>query len=245
MPDTPIHKSPEPSHALPNLADYGRTRATFSWAMERQALRGLPGGGLNIAVEAVDRHVQNGRGGQVALRCLSRDGAAREFTYADLAAETNRFANVLRTLGLQPGERVFSLLGRVPELYLTALGTLKAGAVFCPLFSAFGPEPIRARLELGGGRVLVTTPALYKRKVAALRAQLPRLEHVLLVGEDGARSADTRSFGALMAQADAGGDVAPTGGEDMALLHFITSPAAWRSICTRATCSGARPIRAG
>ena len=75
------------------------------------------------------------------------------------------------TLGIKPGERVFSLLGRVPELYLTVLGALKAGAVFCPLFSAFGPEPIRARLELGGGRVLVTTPALYKRKVAALRAQ--------------------------------------------------------------------------
>ena len=221
MPDGLIHKVARANQAMPNLADYEAIRSTFSWGLERQALRGLPGGGLNIAMEAVDRHLQNGRGNQVALRCLSRGGAAREFTYAELAAETGRFANVLRALGVQPGERVFSLLGRVPELYLTVLGTLKAGAVFCPLFSAFGPEPIRSRLELGGGRVLVTTPTLYRRKVAALRNQLPQLEHVLLVGED-ADGEDTRSFGALMAQADTGGDIAATGGEDMALLHFTS-----------------------
>jgi acetyl-CoA synthetase len=220
--DLLIRKSPLPGQALPNFADYGAMRTSFSWALERQALRGLPGGGLNIAMEAVDRHVLNGRGGQLALRCLSRDGVAREFTYAELAADTNRFANALRALGVKPGERVFSLLGRVPELYVTALGTLKAGAVFCPLFSAFGPEPIRARLELGGGRVLVTTPALYKRKVASLRQQLPQLEHVLLVGDDGPRSADTRSFGALLAQAADHFEVASTGGEDMALLHFTS-----------------------
>jgi acetyl-CoA synthetase len=49
------------------------------------------------------------------------------------------------------------LAGRVPELYVSVLGTLKYGAVACPLFSAFGPEPIRQRLDIGGGRVLVTT----------------------------------------------------------------------------------------
>jgi acetyl-CoA synthetase len=217
-----IRKANGAGHALPNLADYDAARAGFSWAMERQALRGLPGGGLNIAVEAVDRHVQNGRGKQVALRCLSRGGAEREFTYAELAAETNRFANVLRALGVRSGERVFSLLGRVPELYLTALGTLKAGAVFCPLFSAFGPEPIRARLDLGGARVLVTTPQLYQRKVAALRDQLPQLQHVLLVGEAAGAGIGTRSFGALMAQAGEGFEAAGTGGEDMALLHFTS-----------------------
>ena len=226
MSDGLIHKFFRTDQAMPNLADYDAICSSFNWGLERQALRGLPGGGLNIAMEAVDRHVQNGRGVQVALRCLSRGGVAREFTYADLGAETNRFANVLRALGIKAGERVFSLLGRVPELYLTVLGTLKAGAVFCPLFSAFGPEPIRARLELGGGRVLVTTPALYKRKVAALRAQLPQLEHVLLVGDDtdgtDTGGAGTRSFGALMAQAADTFEPALTAGEDMALLHFTS-----------------------
>ena len=222
MPDTLIRKPARGNLALPNLTDYAAACASFSWAMERQTLRGLPGGGLNIAFEAIDRHVQNGRGGQVALRCLSRSDVVHEFTYVELGAETNRFANVLSALGIKPGERVFSLLGRVPELYVTALGTLKAGAVFCPMFSAFGPEPIRARLELGGARVLVTTPQLYQRKVAALRAQLPRLEHVLLVGDAASAGIGTRSLATLMANADDSFEIPPSGGEDMALLHFTS-----------------------
>ena len=222
MPDTLIRKPARGNLALPNLTDYAAACASFSWAMERQTLRGLPGGGLNIAFEAIDRHVQNGRGGQVALRCLSRSDVVHEFTYVELGAETNRFANVLSALGIKPGERVFSLLGRVPELYVTALGTLKAGAVFCPMFSAFGPEPIRARLELGSARVLVTTPQLYQRKVAALRAQLPQLEHVLLVGDAASAGIGTRSLATLMANADDSFEIPPSGGEDMALLHFTS-----------------------
>ena len=97
----------------------------------------------------------------------------RDFTYGELRTLTNRFANVLKTLGVGKGDRVFMLAGRIPELYLSALGTLKNGSVFCPLFSAFGPEPIRQRLSIGDGRVLVTTAALYKRKVADLRQSLP------------------------------------------------------------------------
>ena len=222
MPDTLIRKPARGNLALPNLTDYAAACASFSWAMERQTLRGLPGGGLNIAFEAIDRHVQNGRGGQVALRCLSRSDVVHEFTYVELGAETNRFANVLSALGIKPGERVFSLLGRVPELYVTALGTLKAGAVFCPMFSAFGPEPIRARLELGGARVLVTTPQLYQRKVAALREQLPKLEHVLLVGDAAGAGIGTRSLATLMANAGDSFEIPPSGGEDMALLHFTS-----------------------
>ena len=93
---------------------------------------------------------------------------------ANLADETNRFANVLRELGVQPGDRVFLLLGRIPELYIAALGALKARCVVSPLFSAFGPEPLATRLEIGDGRVLVTTEALYRRKVEGLRDALAR-----------------------------------------------------------------------
>ena len=71
---------------------------------------------------------------------------------------------MLRRLGVGAGERVYVLTGRIPELYVAALGTLKNRSVFCPLFSAFGPEPIRARLEIGDARALVTTPLLYQTK---------------------------------------------------------------------------------
>ena len=100
-----------------------------------------------------------------------------------MAAETNRFANALAGLGVQPGERVFVLAGRVPELYIAVLGALKAKCVVSPLFSAFGPEPIATRLEIGDGRVLVTTEALYRRKVEALREPAAEAAHVILVDE--------------------------------------------------------------
>ncbi len=74
---------------------------------------------------------------------------------------------------MKAGDRVFSLMGREPALYITALGTLKHRAVFCPLFSAFGPEPIKARVTLGSPRVLVTTEALFRRKLEPIRDSLP------------------------------------------------------------------------
>jgi acetyl-CoA synthetase len=111
---------------------------------------GLRGGGLNIAHEAVDRHVLAGRGNRLALRWIGRDDRVRDFTYSTLSGAANRFANVLAQRGVAKGDRVFSLLGRSPELYIAALGTLKNGSVFSPLFSAFGPEPVKARMTIGG-----------------------------------------------------------------------------------------------
>jgi acetyl-CoA synthetase len=82
------------------------------------------------------------------------------------------------------GDRVYVLAGRIPELYIARLGTLKHRSVFCPLFSAFGPEPIRSRLNIGRAKILVTTQSLYERKVKAIRSSVPSLEHVLLIGDD-------------------------------------------------------------
>jgi acetyl-CoA synthetase len=119
-------------------------------------------------------------------RCagLGKNGTSRDFTYATLRNETKKFANVLRSLSVGKDDRVFALMGRIPELYLSALGTLKNLSVFSPLFSAFGPEPIHARLGPGESKVLVTTASLYRRKVAGIRERLPRLEHVILIRED-------------------------------------------------------------
>ncbi len=143
-----IRKRPE-DYAGANLRDYEEYARTFSWAQARGLLDGLPGGGLNIAYEAIDRHVKAGRGDKLALRWIARDDSIRDFTYATLGAVVNRFANVLAQRGITKGDRVSSLLGRVPELYIGALGTLKNGSVFSPMFSAFGPEPIKARMTIG------------------------------------------------------------------------------------------------
>jgi acetyl-CoA synthetase len=208
----------------PNLLDYERQRAEFTWRRARRALDGLPGGrGLNIAHEAVDRHAAGPRAGRVALRFIDRRGTARDLTYRRLRALTNRFANALAGLGVHAGDRVFLLAPRIPELYVAALGALKARAVVSPLFSAFGPEPVRQRVALGEGVALVTTPELYERKVAPVRDLLPGLRHVVLAGEPGgAPPPGTLAWDALL---DAAGDryrVPPTHPEDMALLHFTS-----------------------
>jgi acetyl-CoA synthetase len=217
-----ITKDIEALAVRPNLVDYDAMRASFSWDAARAALDGLPGGrGLNIAHEAVDRHVAAGHGERVALRWLGRDGTARDVTYAELAELSSRFAHALEALGVQRGERVFACCDRRPELYAAALGTLKRGAVFCPLFSAFGPEPLRQRLALGDARALLTTATLYERRIAGLRDALPGLEHVLIAG-DGDAPPGALELGPLLAAQPARYEIAATGPEQPALLHFTS-----------------------
>ena len=209
----------------PNLRDYDDARRNFQWSQARAELSGLSDGrGLNIAHEAVDRHALGPASDRLAIRWLAKSGAVEDFTFARLRGLTNRFANVLKSLGVEKGDRVYVLAGRIPELYIAALGTLKHGSVFCPLFSAFGPDPIKARLTIGQGRVLVTTASLYERKVAALRESLPSLEHVLLVGDDRSPTSvpGTHDLRSLLDTASEVFKTVPTAPEDTALLHFTS-----------------------
>ena len=219
-----IHKS-EAVRATANM-DYERACREFSWAAARAELAGLPDGkGLNIAHEAVDRHALGARSTAVAIRWLSKEGSRREITYAELSADSNRFANVLATLGIGPGDLVCSVLGRVPALYTAVLGTLKLRAVFSPLFAAFGPEPIKTRLSLGQAKLLITSSALYTRKVLPIRAQLPDLHTVILVDDAAPGAAElqgTVRLTELMRAASAHFEIAPTRPEDPALLHFTS-----------------------
>jgi acetyl-CoA synthetase len=218
--DTASTRSP----VKPNLANYEEVRASFTWKSAFAELSGLPGDrGLNIAYEAVTRHASGSLRDHVALRCLNRTGDARDLTYGELDRLTNRFANMLTDLGVEPGARVFLLSGRIPELYVAALGALKHGSVVSPLFSAFGPEPIQQRLVLGDGEVLVTTDLLYRRKVAPIRDALPALRHVIVIGAASTPTPpDTHAWSELMAAADDTFQIPPTDPEQMALLHFTS-----------------------
>lgn len=216
-----IRKHPEDCVGA-NLIDYDQARRAFSWADARALLDGLPGGGLNIAHEAIDRQVKAGRGDKLALRWIGRDDRIRDFTYAALGAQVNRFANALASHGIRKGDRVFSLLGRVPELYIAALGTLKSGSVFSPLFSAFGPEPIKARMTIGEAKALITTEAFYRRKIEPWRRELASLERVFLTDCSATLPPDTIDLAAALAEASEAFETVPTLPEDMALLHFTS-----------------------
>ncbi|MFV1877341.1 acetate--CoA ligase [Nioella sp.] len=196
-----------------------RNSPADAWA-EARALIDAPDGSINIAYEAIDRHVGQGHGEDVAMLWLGKSGARLPFTYADLADASARLANVLAAHGLTKGDSVFALMGRVPELYITALGTLKAGMIFTPLFSAFGPEPIQTRMEIGSANVLVTTAELYKRKIVAWRDQIPSLKLVLILGDDAPEGCV--ALGTAMAAASPSFKTVRTGPEDPALIHFTS-----------------------
>ena len=225
MPWPPIIKSPRQGQVVPNLDEYEKVRSVFSWDAARREIDGLPDQtGINIAYEAVDRHASGPRSGHLAIRWLGKRGEIEEYTFAQLAGLTNRFANVLSGLGVNKGERVYILAGRIPELYIAALGALKLRSVMCPLFSAFGPEPIRARMAIGQAKVVVTTESLYRRKIDPIRASLPHLEHVLIVGDDRRPTnvPGTHDYQRLMADAADRFSIGPTDPEDIALLHFTS-----------------------
>jgi acetyl-CoA synthetase len=209
----------------PNLTDYEGERTPDFWERARTELDGLPGDqGLNIAHEALVRHAEGARAEQLALRWLGRHNDVLDFSYADLHLLTNRFANVLDSLGVGKGDLVCVLAGRIPELYIAALGTLKNRSIFCPLFSAFGPEPIRTRMAIGKAKTLVTTASLYRRKVAGIRDSLPDLEHVIVVGDAGKPTEipGTLDYHRLMLAASDEFTIGPTGPEDVALVHFTS-----------------------
>lgn len=219
----PIRKSPELQAVRPHLLDYEKTCAGFSWEAVRNELSGLPEGkGLNIAHEAVDRQAAGPLRDRLAFRWLGKDGAVQDFTFGDLKEQSSCFANILKRLGVGKGERVFVLAGRIPALYIAALGCLKNISVFCPLFSAFGPEPIRQRLSRGDARLLVTTERQYVKKIAAIRDSLPLLRHVLLTDVDADLDGTVLSLPRLMAEASAEFTIPPTDPEDMAVLHFTS-----------------------
>ncbi|MEK3731024.1 MULTISPECIES: acetate--CoA ligase [Paenibacillus] len=162
-----------------NMGQYEQARSQFSWDEIERHFTWYETGKVNMAYEAIDRHVAEGRGDKVAL--MYSDASRNEsLTYAQLKEQSDKFGNVLRKYGIGKGDRVFIFMPRGPELYVSLLGILKIGAVVGPLFEAFMETAVKDRLEDSGAVALVTTPALLPR---VKRDELPELKHVIVVGD--------------------------------------------------------------
>ena len=124
----------------PPLPDYTEFYRAFDPASLDQFFSGSFDDGINACVECCDRWAGEGR---VAFYFERMDGTSGSVTYDELKRESARFANLLSELGIRPGDRVSGLLPRSPDLLTVILGTLRAGAVYQPLFTAFGPKAIQ------------------------------------------------------------------------------------------------------
>jgi acetyl-CoA synthetase len=134
--------------------------------------------------ELVDAQCRAGRAGARALCWRGALAGRRDFSYGDLAGESDRYAGMLVAQGLKPGDTVGLMTGRRPETVMATLGIWKAGGVCCPLFVDLGPDPLAVRLAVGGVSMLIVDAHAYARAVAPIRATLPGLRHVIVLGTD-------------------------------------------------------------
>ncbi|MFZ3053147.1 MAG: acetate--CoA ligase [Sulfuricurvum sp.] len=206
----------------PNLMEYFHERESFNWENVAKEFDGLDSGGLNIAHEAIDRHANGPLCDKAALIWLGENGEKKIYSFSDMKKQSAKFANVLQSLGISKGERIFTLSTRLPELYIATIGILKNRSVLCPLFSQFGPEPILQRMQRGDGKVLLTTKALFEKKVRPLMKQLNDLRYVLLIDAQEDESERILSLPRLMEKAADSFTILPTDPEDMSLLHFTS-----------------------
>lgn len=108
---------------------------------------------VNLAETLADRHAASGR---IALHWEGRDGTGRAFTFDELSKASARHADMLRGLGIRPGDRVACILPRVPEAIIAMLGAFRIGAIHLPIFSGFGAEATARRIADADARVVVT-----------------------------------------------------------------------------------------
>jgi acetyl-CoA synthetase len=126
--------------------------------------------------------LQNGRANKIALYAIDEVGHIEQFTFQQIADQSNKLANALRSLGVKSGDRVFVFLPRILELYVSTIAIAKLGAIAGPLFSAFGPDALRDRLIDSEAKVIITNKIL-KEKLKEIQHELKDLEHVIVVGE--------------------------------------------------------------
>jgi len=202
-----------------HLPDYEALGASFRWEDVYEEFDWAKTGKVNMAHEAIDRHLTRGRRNKLALIYTDKERTER-FTFEDLSILSNRFANVLRKLGVVKGDRVFVFLGRRPELYIAILGILKIGAIPSPLFEAFMEDAVRDRMANAEAVALVTSPALAER---VPQYDLPSLEHIILVGASASELGEgQKSYEALMKKAEDKTEIEWLTLDDPLIIHYTS-----------------------
>ena len=156
-------------------------------------VRWFVGGKLNVSVNCVDRQVRTARRNKAAIIWEGEPGDRRTLTYWDLYREVNRFANVLKSLGVRRGDRVAIYLPMIPELPIAMLACTRIGAVHSVVFGGFSAESLRDRINDAQAKLLVTADGGYRRGgIIQLKkfadeaiAGCPSIENVVVVKRGG------------------------------------------------------------
>ncbi|MET3505967.1 acetate--CoA ligase [Halalkalibacter oceani] len=201
-----------------NLANYEEAAASFDWSTVEQQFTWSKTGKLNLAYEAIDRHVEEDKGEKVALY-YSDKSRDEQYTFKEMKQYSNKAGNVLRDAGVKKGDRVFIFMPRSPELYFATIGAIKLGAIVGPLFEAFMEGAVRDRLEDSEAKVLVTTPTLLERVPVD---DLPKLETILIVDEAYEENGAYLNFLTRLNAASDELDIEWVDREDGLILHYTS-----------------------
>jgi len=176
---------PRPESA--NLKNYEEACKSFSWDQADKDFSWHRTGKVNIAHEAIDRHAEDPA--KAGLNCIiySHGSHSTRITYEQMRLLSNRFGNVLRSLGVGKGDRVFIFLPSVPELYIAMVGCAKIGAVIVPFYSNYREGAVRERMLDAKGKALVTTTRHLRRVPVD---EIPDLEHIIIVDKGDRDSED-------------------------------------------------------
>lgn len=208
----------QPVASNPNLENYDEARKRFQWKDIESQFSWATTGKVNMAYEAIDRHAESNKANKIALY-YSDPTRDESYTFAQMKDKSNQAANVLRSLGIGKGDRLFIFMPRTPELYFVLLGALKVGAIVGPLFEAFMETAVRDRLQDSEAVAIVTTPALVSR---VPKAELPALKHVLLVGDSVAEGDGQVDLMKLLNAASTESEIEWLDREDGMLLHYTS-----------------------
>lgn len=202
-----------------NLQNYDEVYKRFNWSDTEREFSWSATGKVNMAYEAIDRHVETYNKNKVALY-YKDDHRNEKYTYLEMKKWSNKAANVLKEVAnVQKGDRVFVFMPRSPELYFALLGAIKLGAIVGPLFEAFMEGAVKDRLEDSQASVIVTTPELLPRVPVE---ELPHLQHIFLVGENIDEKNHYYDFNKRVKLADSKFDIVWVDRTDGLILHYTS-----------------------
>ncbi|HDP96660.1 MAG TPA: acetate--CoA ligase [Euryarchaeota archaeon] len=205
----------------PTMPDLEEASRDFKWEDAKKEIECFEDGKMNAAWNVIDVHANGERKNKIALYYEGDDGIIEKFTFGEMSELSNRFANVLKKLGIQRQDRVFYFLSRSPELYVSFLGTLKAGAIAGTLFPAFGDDALRDRLLDSGAKVIVTEGPL-KERLYKIRDSLPDLKHIIVVKNGADTSKGEFCYNTEMAAASSYFEIEKMNPEDYSFMLYTS-----------------------
>ncbi|MCK4765224.1 MAG: acetate--CoA ligase [Candidatus Aminicenantes bacterium] len=208
---------------MSNIGSYEERVKDFSWEISEKELEYKKGDVINIGEYCTDRVCKMGKGDKPALIWQGHSGEVKTYTFDRMRVLTDTIAQYLKDKKINPGAPICLFMDKIPELYFSFLGILKMGGICQPLFSAFGAESLFTRLEDAGTKAIFTQKK-HVGKIRKIIADLPHLEHIIVVDHDGRKPLRERECAFSMEKAEAVEDfeIYPTYAETPSVLHYTS-----------------------